>query len=74
MKKLQLPVIRLINVRPTESVELDLQMDDDIYEILAKEGLKEIAEDKQALFEYAFKKGLARSLEAPQPVKRRKRR
>jgi len=58
MKKKQLGKIKLLDIKETESVTLNLDVDDDVYHAMVKAGRKHIVDDDQECFRYAITKAL----------------
>jgi len=54
MKKKQLGKIKLLEIKETESVTLNLDVDDDVYQAMVKAGRKHIVDDDQECFRYAI--------------------
>ena len=50
--------ITLVKVTDQKAVRVMLDVDDDLYEALAKAGRHHLAKDKMACFEYALNKAL----------------
>jgi hypothetical protein len=50
--------ITLVKVTDQKAVRVMLDVDDDLYEALAKAGRQHLAKDKMACFEYALNKAL----------------
>lgn len=50
--------ITLVKVTDQKAVRVMLDVDDDLYEALAKAGRQHLAKDKVACFEYALNKAL----------------
>ena len=55
--------ITLVKTFEQESVRVMLDVDDDLYEALAKAGRQHLAKDKMACFEYALNKALLEMIE-----------
>ena len=50
--------IKLLKVEEYDAVKITVNVDDDLYEALAKAGRQHLAKDKMACFEYALNKAL----------------
>jgi hypothetical protein len=50
--------ITLVKVTDQKAVRVMIDIDDDLYEALAKAGRQHLAKDKMACFEYALNKAL----------------
>jgi hypothetical protein len=50
--------ITLVKVTDQKAVRIMIDIDDDLYEALAKAGRQHLAKDKMACFEYALNKAL----------------
>jgi len=57
-KEETLGTIKVLAERPLQYVELDLDVDENTFNKIAKAGLIEIKHDKKALFNYAITKAL----------------
>ena len=52
-----LGVIQITSVKDIEMVEMQLDVDDDVFKELVEWGREDIVKDERACFEYAFRKG-----------------
>ena len=50
--------IKLVKVEECKTAKIVVDIDDDLYEALAKAGRQHLAKDKMACFEYALNKAL----------------
>jgi hypothetical protein len=50
--------IKLVKVQEYKAAKIIVEVDDDLYEALAKAGRQHLAKDKMACFEYALNKAL----------------
>lgn len=50
--------ITVLKTREYKSVEITIEIDDDLYEALAEAGRQHIVKDKKACFSYALNKAL----------------
>ena len=56
-----LPKITILSEKIVKHHQYEIDVDDSIFDMIAKEGLKLIKNDKEALFNYAFLKTLENS-------------
>jgi hypothetical protein len=50
--------IKLLKVEEYDAVKITVNVDDDLYEVMAEAGRQHLAKDKMACFEYALNKAL----------------
>jgi len=55
--------IKLLKVEEYDAVKITVNVDDDLYEVMAEAGRQHIIKDKKACFEYALNKALLEMIE-----------